>query len=260
MALPVLAQIYCLCAGVGCLTILVSAMTGAIHHGAPGHGHTGDAGYGHTGHAGHGHSGHGHSGHGHGDGAQGHHAQQAQHGHDSGSGNDHRSSTGVVRVNRSHVAAREDEPGLGVALLTWLNPNTIAAFATWFGAIGIILWRLVPVPIAYTLPAAIIGGYLGAKMMLNMVAYIGTRMYQSHTFTQDDVVGLQAEVTVPVGSQGLGEVVYVVGGCRYTASARANKPELSLARGSKAIICDIRDDIAYIEPWTEDLALTAEES
>jgi hypothetical protein len=266
MALPVLAQIYCLCAGIGCLTVLVSAMTGAMHHGAGahGHGHTGHiGGHGHTG-AGHGHQGPGKIGHAHG-GAHGH-AHGAQHGHAHGAqahgndgGTDQRASTGIVRVNRNHVAVKEDAPGLGIVLLTWLNPNTIAAFATWFGAIGIMLWRLAPIPLLFTLPLAILGGAFGAKLMMTMVAMIGNRMYQSGTFSEQDIIGIAAEVTVPVSGQGLGEIIYSVGGARHTTSARANKPEQSLARGAKAIICDIRDDIAYIEPWTEEFALSAEE-
>jgi hypothetical protein len=251
MALPVLAQIYALSAGVGCLTVLFSALTGAMHHGGVhhGHGHAGDAG-----HAGHGHSGHSHShGHSHGHGQS--HGHTQGHGHDTG---DQRSSAGLVRVNKQHVAVKEDEPGLGVALLTWLNPNTIAAFATWFGSIGLILWRGFSLPLFSTLPLAIIGGALGAKFMLAFVGLIGSKMYQSHTFTQQDVIGLQAEVTVPVTNQGTGEVVYVVGGTRHTSSAKPNKPEVHLPRGAKAIICDVRDDVAYIEPWGEDeLALTA---
>jgi hypothetical protein len=228
MALPVLAQIYCLCAGVGCLTVLIGATTGALHHG---HGHTPDGGGSH----GHGHG----ADHGHGD-----HAGEQTRGH-------------VVKVKKTQVAV-DDRDRLGVAILTWLNPNTIAAFATWFGAIGIILWRTLPIPILWTLPIALIGGVFGAKLTLNFVGFLGSRMYESGTFSTQDVIGLQAEVTVPVSDQGMGEVVYVKGGRRDTASARVNKPEISLARGTMAIICDIRDDVAYVEPWS-DFALTASE-
>jgi hypothetical protein len=104
----------------------------------------------------------------------------------------------------------------------------------------------------FTIPLAVVGGAIGAKFMLWMVGSIGSKMYQSHTFTNDDIIGLQAEVTVPVQGTGMGEVVYVVGGTRYTSSARATKPDAAaIARGSKAIICDVRDDVAYIEPWTD---------
>lgn len=289
MSLPLIAQIYCLCAGIGCLTVLVSALSGAMHQGAHGghvhgHGHTGHSGHvganhtGHTGHAGQGHASQGHQagahqghaakigqhhGQGHGSsgsqhsaqghGAQNHGAQSHGAQHHGQAESDLTNTGGLIRVkgHETHLSIEEDAPGLGIALLTYLNPNTIACFATWFGAVGIMLWRLTPLPLLFTLPLAIVGGTIGAKFMLWMVGSIGSKMYQSHTFTHDDIIGLPAEVSVPVQGTGMGEIVYVVGGTRHTLSARVNTPELVIARGTRAIICDVRDDVAYIEPWTD---------
>ncbi len=138
---------------------------------------------------------------------------------------------------------------IATTLLLWCNPATIAVFATWFGATGIFLWCLLPLPILWTLPLAIVGGLAGAQVTLNFIGWLATRMYASGTFSIQDAIGLEAEVTVPLSAQGLGEIIYVHGGVRYTAPARMSSPEALLSRGARAIICDIRDDIAYVEPW-----------
>jgi hypothetical protein len=109
-----------------------------------------------------------------------------------------------------------------------------------------------PLPLDMSWPFAIVGGIGGAKMTMNMVSWLTRRLFESHTFSNDDVIGLEAEVSVPVTATGMGEVMYVKGGRRYTSSARATKSDASFGRGAKTIICDIRDDVAYIEAWQED--------
>ncbi len=243
---PVLAQIYILCTGIGCLSVTVAALTGALHHGHSG----GDGG----GHAGHGHGGHGHGGdaggHGHGGSHHGHaHGQGGHHGHDaSGHNSDGSDNARVVRLARS-TAASVRERDLAMTMLTWCNPTNVAIFATWFGATGLILWRSLPFPLEWTLPVAILGGLGGVKITMACIGWLGARMYESGSFSIQDVIGLQAEVSVAPSEQGMGEIIYVKGGTRYTASARLARPDAPIPRGSKAIICDMRDDIAYVEPW-----------
>lgn len=237
--LPLIAQIYLLCAGVGCLLVTLSALTGALHHHGPA-----DGGAAHGGHGGHGHGGNGQIGahsHGH---AIGHDASGHHH---SGDGGDQQQQH-LVRI-KANTRVAIAKPDAGAALLSYLSPTTMAAFATWFGACGLFLWRLAPIPLEWTMPLAVLGGVIGARLTLNFVGLIASRMYESHSFSTQDIIGLEAEVSVPVSATGMGEIIYTQGGTRHTSSARSTNAEVALARGAKAIICDVRDDVAYIEPW-----------
>jgi hypothetical protein len=131
-------------------------------------------------------------------------------------------------------------------ILTFCNPALICMFVALFGSFGLILWRTLPIPIAWTIPIAIVSALLGTKLVMNVLSWLMGKLVSSKTYTMETVIGSEAEVTVGVGSGHVGEIMYTVGSRRYTASARGAKPEWEFKRGETVVIVDMLDDIAII--------------
>jgi hypothetical protein len=154
----------------------------------------------------------------------------------------------------AHVHAHGKNQDRVIAIMTLFSPATLAAFAVWFGACGLLAWRLLPaLPVEYTLAVAVVGGLLGTKLTLHMMGLMVSRMYSSASFRKDSLIGYEAEVTVSLEAGRTGEIACVARGPSYTISARCLRPDESFKRGDRVIISDIRDDIAYVEAWPEDV-------
>ncbi|HEY9790473.1 MAG TPA: hypothetical protein V6D22_08745 [Candidatus Obscuribacterales bacterium] len=290
--MPLVAEIYILCAVGGAFVLVISALMGFV-----GHAHVGHGGHGGAGHAGLGHStgGHGAVGHGAGHAAAGHGAighaggHTAAHGaaghagahgsaghasshaapahgtsghaagaHGSGQASAAHSGAGtepeLMSLATAHVHPHGKNQDRIIVLITLFNPSTVAAFAAWFGACGLFAWRLFPaLPVEYTLVIAVVAGLLGTKFILHMMSTMSSRMYSSASFSKDSLIGYEAEVTVSLQAGRTGEIACIARGPSYTISARCLLPEGSFKRGDRVIISDIRDDIAYVERWPEDV-------
>lgn len=284
MPFPIIAEIYTFCAVVGALVLAVSAMLGGM-----GQGHSAHAGHSIGGHgAGHGIGGHGAgnaAGHaiGHGAGHTGAHtgghtgahtgghagahtgghtgahtgAHAGAHGSaggttgHSGSATNEPNTTGIVPATSRLPAVGRDTDQQLLKFVTLVNPTTISSFGLWFGAVGLFAWRLLPLPIEFTLPIALLAGLVGTKFTMWLMGMLVSKLYASGTFTGQSIIGSKAEVTVAVENGKLGEVTCIAGGSRLTSSARAVDAAQSFKRGAAVIIADVRDDVAYVEPWTE---------
>lgn len=100
-----------------------------------------------------------------------------------------------------------------------LSPVTIAMFIATFGGVGILLKKMgtpaiVHIPAA-ALAALVVGGLVSILFYKIMVA----TQASSHA-RSNEAVGTDAEVTIPIPNQGLGEVAYTLRGSRYTNPAR----------------------------------------
>lgn len=166
----------------------------------------------------------------------------------------------VPATSTTTVLSSPDESAIAKVLVL-INPTTISSFAVWFGATGLIMWRLLPfLDPALSLPVALTGGVLATRATLTVIGALASRLHQSGSFSQESLIGLQAEITVPVNAGRTGELTCIAGGPRYTLSARALNPEAAFRRGALVIIADVKDDVAYIEPWPDDFAITVEDS
>jgi hypothetical protein len=180
---------------------------------------------------------------------------QAAHagGNASGSANEPNSTVPVAAAaNQMSGHSRQEETA--VFLLMLFNPTTLSAFTLWFGACGLFAWRLLQfLPIQFTVPIALAGGFFGTMLTLHLMGVLARSLSSSSSFSQASLIGLQAEVTVPVQAGKTGEITCVAGGPRYTCSARTLQSDTIFKRGAQVIICDMRDDIAYVEPWPDNL-------
>ena len=126
--------------------------------------------------------------------------------------------------------------------------STLSAFLTWFGGAGYLLTRYSPLAaIAVTL-TALLFGMIGAAAFFTAIArYIVPRLT---VLNPEDfrVQGAVARVTSTIQPDGIGEIVYTLGGTRHADGARSESGEL-IDRGTQVVILRLEKGIAYVEPW-----------
>lgn len=100
-----------------------------------------------------------------------------------------------------------------------LSPVTIAMFISTFGGVGILLKRAA-LPVFVHIPAAMVSGIIVGGLVSYAFYRIMLATQASSHARENEAIGSQAEVTIPIPHVGLGEVAYVLRGSRYTNPAK----------------------------------------
>jgi membrane protein implicated in regulation of membrane protease activity len=130
------------------------------------------------------------------------------------------------------------------SLLTF---RTLIFFATFFGAVGIVLTWLdysEPVPLASAAGLGLVAGTANARLM----AYLKRSDVSSH-LTQRELSGSTARVVLPIGQARKGRVEIDVGGqptfmvaLPYRADGEQMPP------GSRVVVVEVKDGTALVAP------------
>jgi membrane protein implicated in regulation of membrane protease activity len=284
--LGALGQMYAVSTGIGVLFMAYSLFMGRI---GGGHGHGGGhAGVGHgAGHGGVSHGvGHGGVGHGVGHGVShgpGHAGPAAGHGvghagghaggHGAGAshGAGHSTASGAAQnVDGSEAAAmamQQFTTGQATALsrfhvpahasslveifLEFLNPMVLATFMTYFGLTGLIIHFAMPALGLISLAPAVIVGVIATRILLFVMHWMFAKMEVTSVAVVEELIGTFATVIVPITKGRVGQITYVVESKRFTAPAKPLDTVSEFKKGTKVMISEIRDNIMYIEPWTD---------
>lgn len=118
-----------------------------------------------------------------------------------------------------HAEAGYDHSG--VPGLSFFSPTVLACFVTAFGACGLILTKVEATSNVWI--SAPISAVAGAVMALLAFALFNFMFKQTQSSSESRVaslVGQTASIVTPIPPDGVGEIAYVQGGCRYTAPAR----------------------------------------
>ncbi|MBL9128648.1 MAG: NfeD family protein [Verrucomicrobiales bacterium] len=106
--------------------------------------------------------------------------------------------------------------------LSPLSPTTIASFVTAFGGIGMILSRIEATRSPWvSLPLSLLGGIGVGFVVFLLFRAVFVRIQSSSESRVGSLPGRPATVITPIAADGVGEIAYVDGGVRYTASARS---------------------------------------
>lgn len=125
------------------------------------------------------------------------------------------------------------------------SPVVIASAITAFGAVGLIgKLGFKMSDLTSALVSLGLAGAVGAAIFFGIVKF----MYNSQSnsaYSQSDVVGFDAEVIIPVPSNGFGEVACVINGvrCNFTAKSAANE---EIRRGEVVRIRNISNNVAIV--------------
>jgi len=171
----------------------------------------------------------------------------------SGDAADTGSSTSLLPV--SQIGAGHPLPittqRRGRLLFTLLSPMTISMFLAFFGIAGLILSSKAAFLGPFTIIPALLIGFLITRTLIAAMRSLSTRMHVSSVVRVQDLVGQVGKITVSISGDGKGQISYSREGMRCTAIARAAKAGTELTTGTKVIITDLRDRVAYVEPWTD---------
>jgi membrane protein implicated in regulation of membrane protease activity len=111
-----------------------------------------------------------------------------------------------------------DAPDVSVSPL---SPITIATFITTFGGIGVLTIQLFGVEPRWSLLWATGSGLAAGGLMYLFTSQFLVRSQASSELHRSELVGLQAEVTVPIGESSPGQVTYVTKSGRMSSMARS---------------------------------------
>ena len=130
------------------------------------------------------------------------------------------------------------------------NFSTVMAFLTWFGGVGYLMTSVYHVWYLAALGVAVLAGLLGGTIVF--LYFVKVMLKHDHTMDPADfrIVGVVGKITNPIRAGGTGEIVYVQGGSRKTAAARA-EDGAAIAKGSEVAVTRFEKGIAYVRLWDE---------
>jgi len=111
-----------------------------------------------------------------------------------------------------------DAPDVSVSPL---SPITVASFITTFGGLGVLTTQVFGVDPRWSLLWATGGGLAAGGLMYAFTSQFLVRSQASSELKRSELVGLQAEVTVPIGESSTGQVTYVTKSGRMSSMARS---------------------------------------
>lgn len=144
-----------------------------------------------------------------------------------------------------HGGVHVDHSGHATDVPSPLNPLVIASAIATFGAVGIIGQIGFKMgELASAVFALSFAGIVGAAIFFGIVRF----MYgsQSNTaYSEDDLVGIEAEVVTPVPVNGVGEVAYTINGIRCSIPARTENGE-EILKGKLVRIKEVKNHTAIV--------------
>jgi membrane protein implicated in regulation of membrane protease activity len=102
-----------------------------------------------------------------------------------------------------------------------LSPITIASFVTTFGGIGVLSTQFFAVDPRLSLVFATVGGLVVSGIMFLFYSQVLIRSQGSSEVLRSELIGLEAEVTVPIGESSPGQVTYETKAGRMSSMARS---------------------------------------
>jgi hypothetical protein len=118
-----------------------------------------------------------------------------------------------------------DVPSAGIdtpdVAVSPLSPITIATFITTFGGLGVLSTQLFQIDPRLGLLVATGGGLAVAGLMYLFVSQFLVRSQASSELHHGELIGMQGEVTVPIGESSPGQVTYITRSGRMSSMARS---------------------------------------
>ncbi len=133
---------------------------------------------------------------------------------------------------------------------SWFNASTMLAFLAWFGGTGYILTKYSNLVAIASLGLATLAGLVSGSIVFKFMVKL---MHSNETQLNEAdyrVEGSLCTVTMPIRANGIGEVVFLLGGVRRSAGARTDdgKP---IEKGAEVVIERHENGIAYVRRWDE---------
>jgi membrane protein implicated in regulation of membrane protease activity len=129
------------------------------------------------------------------------------------------------------------------------SPLTIALGMTMFGGVGTLM-NLLRVPGYVTFPSAGVAGVAGWLGAFYFFFKLFRVTQGSSEALMQQVIGKEAQVTLAIPPQGLGEIAYVARGSRYNVPARSEDGQ-TLPAGTLVTVVTMDDTVCVVKPSVE---------
>jgi len=152
-----------------------------------------------------------------------------------------------------HAHGADSGGGGGSRLGAEISPfnfSTLMAFLTWFGGVGYLMTTVYHMWFVPALAVAVLAGFVGGSIVFWYLAKV--MMAHDHTMdpAESRIIGAVGTIGNPIRAGGTGELIYVQGGSRKTAAARAESG-LAIAKGTEVAVTRFEKGIAYVRVWDE---------
>jgi hypothetical protein len=138
----------------------------------------------------------------------------------------------------------------GKAAISPINPVTVTAFLTWFGATGYLLTRHSTVVSLLIVASAVAAGLVAAGIVFVFLARVLTSEQEELDPADYDMIGVLGRTSVPIRESGTGEIIYSQAGTRRACGARADQG-CAIAKGTEVVVTRYEKGIAYVRLWSE---------
>ena len=139
-----------------------------------------------------------------------------------------------------------DAPDVG---LSPVSPVTIATFVTVFGGLGVLTLQFFDIDPRWSLLIATVGALACSALMYLFYSQVMIRAQASSQVLRSELVGMEGEVTIPIGETAPGQVSYVTKAGRMSSTARSldGRP---IPRGQFVKIVRLVGPQALVQPIT----------
>lgn len=137
-------------------------------------------------------------------------------------------------------------------LLAHLNLYSINGFLTWFGAAGFILTRFAAWPLFAAVGVSSLLGCAGALLVVGFLARLraGERVMRPADY---ELRGALARTSVAIPAEGVGEIVFSLGGTRRSEAARS-ADRIPIPRDTEVLVVEYTRGTAIVRPWNDVVA------
>jgi len=144
------------------------------------------------------------------------------------------------------VAGHEVDTGQHAVHFSPFSPLVISGFLAGVGGIGLFVSGLITNNQVFHLPIALAAGVAIGYLIGFLIFKLKQASEVSSEAVVSDLVGCEAEVSAGIPSRGVGEIVYVAKGSRYTAPARTADGQ-AIAKNQVVTIKDVSGSVMVVE-------------
>jgi membrane protein implicated in regulation of membrane protease activity len=162
---------------------------------------------------------------------------------------------GDVDIPGAEIQIGSDIPTGGIdapdVAVSPLSPITVATFITTFGGVGVLTTSVFGLDPRLGLLLAVASALGTAGIMYLVVSQFLVRSQASSEMHRSELLGMQAEVTVPIGETSTGQVTYVTKSGRMSSMARSIDGN-AIPRGQFVTIVRIIGPQVLVKPLATD--------
>jgi membrane protein implicated in regulation of membrane protease activity len=152
---------------------------------------------------------------------------------------------GEIQIGGAEIPAGGlDAPDITVSPL---SPITVATFITTFGGIGVLCTQFFGCDPRLSLVMATVGALLTSGLVYLFYSQFLVRSQGSSEVRQRELIGLYAEVSVPIGETALGQISYDTKAGRMSSPARSLNGQ-AISRGTFVQIARFIGQVALVTP------------